>query len=322
MEGDPRATSGAADVALTLGLALEPATSEDTRRVNSAPGALTRGTTTDSFVRIRRWHLSTFALLVVMFVSLFVFSGTDFELAVVITTAALPPLYFLAVEVWRRTSLFVDQAPAAPGDRTVVPNVAGPERWTWLRESQLQIDAFDIVHTRHAYETWVPGPARGGVVRCAVSDDAIWFFDRHGTFLTVVPAELWVPRGNAPRALERACTEAGIAFTVHEGLDLPPFQVAALDPVVYASNQALRYSISQHLDRGAIFWGAGMFVAMFSLFTTGIGLASAFALGDLSTPYRVVALVTAVVALPASIAMGIAELRAKRWDRRQMETLA
>ena len=321
MEGDPRATSGASDVALTLGLALEPATDEEVRLVNSAPGALTRGTRTDALRTRLRWHLAAFVWLVAGYVAVIVLGrDTENESVVVIVLAMTPAAVFLGIEAWRRSSTFFAQTPTPPDARVVVPNVAGPDRWRWLRESQLQIGRDDIVHVRHVQETWLPGPVRGGVVRCAVSDDAIWFFDRHDVFLSVLPAELWVPAGEEPHAIRDACTQAGITFTRHEGLDLPPFVAADLAPEVYASTQALTYTIRSHFERGALFLGAGWLTTFFALLGLIFGLGS-LSLYDPSTPVAIALAVSGVLNLAVLGFMVAMYIRAKRWDRRQMETL-
>ncbi|MGJ9421827.1 hypothetical protein [Aeromicrobium sp. CF3.5] len=320
---DKHRTSGAADVALSLGLTLEPATESEISRVNAAPGVHTRGTTKDALLARRRVHLAAFAWLIACFAAMIVIgSDRDDERVTAVGIAMIPALMLLTVAAWRRSAAFVNQRPSAPDGRTVVPNVAGPDRWRWLREHQLQIGSHDIVVIKHVIESWLPGPARGGVVRCTVSEDTIWFHDRHDVALSAVPAELWVTPGTAPTALQTACDDAGIAFTQRQVEDIPPFLASDLDPAVYASDQALQYSITGHLERGAIFWGAGVFVVAFGFLASTIGAGSLIILSDLPTVLRAIMAAVAVIGLGAMAAMVIMYRHTKQWDRRQMETFA
>ncbi|KAA1378298.1 hypothetical protein [Aeromicrobium fastidiosum] len=309
-----RATSGAADFALAIGRTLEIATPDEIARVNAARGAFTRGPSSDGMRRVRILHVGLLLLAAVGFV-LSVAADDDHRRQVQLATIVLiAPLAVVAASLLRLSGTFVGQRPPPPDGRAVVPNVLPADRWLWLRESQLQIGADDVVHTEHARETWLPGPRRGGVVTCVIAPGAIWFLDRHGVTLGVVMAERWITPGGSAEALELACAGAGIAVDFHSTGDVPPTLQADVDPAVYASSQALLY-LQPPLERGVPV-PAESWVVGFLGFTVGAG-SLALQVADGVDP---VDIVYCIVGLTIAVSQIVVTMRFRRWNNRQMST--
>jgi hypothetical protein len=313
--GDPdmmRATSGAADFALSIGLTLELATADDVARVRAAPGALTRGPAQDALARRRALHGALVAWLVAAVIARTLIDSDSAVAVLVSNLLLLVPLVLLAVDAWRGAEAFFSHRPPAADDRIVVPNVAPDDQWTWVRDAQLQIGADDVVHVEHGMETWLPGPRVGGVVRCSVSPDAIWFWDRHDVPLAVVPAAPWTGAHGDVEALSRACRAAGIELVRRREPDLPAMVAADLDPAVYASYNALLFLVPLH-DRGVLLFGTTLLTAVGGVF---IGAGSAAVQVD--TGLRAADMVGAVVGLAVVAATIALVWRARAWNRSQM----
>lgn len=309
-----RATSGAADFALSIGRTLESATPDEIARVNAAHKAFTRGPTMDGLRRRRVWHIVLLVWLVIAYVLSIIADDENRTQAHLAGLVLLAPVVLYTIDAWRLGAQFLNQRSPAPDGRVVVPNVLPDDRWNWLRESQLQIGPDDVVHTEHVRETWLPGPRKGGVVTCAISPDAIWFLDRHRVTLGVVPAERWIAPGGSAEALELACAGAGIQVEFRNLPDIPPTLEADLAPEVYASPQALLYLLPLQ-ERGVMIPAGAWIVGL----AGGVYGAASIAL-QIADGIDAIDGLFGVVGLGAAAALAVLELRYRRWNRRQMAT--
>lgn len=309
-----RASSGAADLALSIGRTLESATPEDITRVNAARSAFTRGPTMDALRRRRLIHVGLVLWLVIAFALAIIADDDNRAQARLAGIALLLPIVLYTIDAWRLGAQFLGQRPPAPDGRVVVPNVLPADRWNWLRESQLQIGPDDVVHTEHVRETWLPGPRKGGVVTCAISPDAIWFLDRHRVTLSVVPAERWIVPGGSAEELELACAGAGIQVEFRDLPDIPPTLEADLDPTVYEHARALLYLLPLQ-ERGVMIPAAAWVVG----FVGGVFGVASFAV-QIARGIDAVDMVFGVLGVASAAALTALELRYRRWDRRQMAT--
>lgn len=308
-----RATSGVADFAQAIGCTLELASPEEVAAVNRATDAFTRGPTQDSLRRHRLLQCVLLLVIALAYAAALAAGDARPQSDLAMAVVAIACVAFVA-DTWRFNQQFLAQEAPAPGGRIVVPNVVPPGHWRWLRESQLQIGADEVVHTDHVRETWLPGPRRGGVVTCAISPDAIWFLDRHGVALSVASAERWVPPGGAD-ALELACLGAGIQVRTRRDPDAPALLTADLDPSVYESHPQALASLIPGQERGVLVPAAALVVGVASL-----GLAGANLVLLVPQGFDAVRLLLGLVGVGCLAALARLELRHRAWNKRQMST--
>jgi hypothetical protein len=291
---DLRRVAGADDFALSLGLSLEPATDADAALVARADGdAVQLGPVRPGLRRALLAHLGLLALAALALVAAVLLDGTGRGLAGCVAAAAL---LVLSVDQWRRRSSFLRLvAPVTPQDRTVV-RPAGAGRATNV--PQLQIGTQDVVHHADGWETWIAGPALGGVTRCVAGDDVVAFRDRRDATLLAVPAAPW---GADLDELAGACRRAGIDFRragTHAGTALdahvPSMSLGATGEVLLV----------------------GPLATSVLAVTVAVGLL--FPLDDLDVPR----LVGAVAAVVAAVLSAGAQLRHRRWLRRHPGVVA
>lgn len=319
-DSDPaaqRATSGLPDVSLALHHPLEPASADEVRRVAAARDAVAVGPAEKALRRRVLVHRLLALWLLAALVLRAVVGPSPDDPHPWLDLLVVAPLLAWAVDGLVLARRFVgghDTNAALPA--TVVRNHAAPDRWAWVRESELRIDAEVVVLRQHAREAWVPGPAHGGVVRCEVSPDAVWFLDRHGVPLMVVPADLWA-RDDA-RSLRAACDAARIEVGRRREHDLPPYVQADYAPEVYKNRGALLYLISMR-DRGMLVPGSTFIVPTAAVVAAAGALVPALR-ADVDGPGLVVAVVLGAAALLAAALSGATALLLRRWTARQMTT--
>jgi hypothetical protein len=307
-----RDRSGIADIALTLGLALEPATDREIAVVRRRRRHVTDGPLSDRQRRLRAAHL---ALIVVLCTAWGLSFAADrpgpaspwetITLLIAVTSAVV-----LAVPDAWGTLTFARRPPLpTPAAAFIVPSVAGltdPAAKAWARTGVLQIGADDVVLDEHATETWLPGPARGGVVACVVSMDAVHFVDRRSTKLLSLPARMWVLGHEDHPTLTAACAEAGIEMIGTTEYDDLPAAVAS----VYTSASATflneegtyAYTLPSLSDQGSAAIVTPVFSGLFGLLLFVQGLLGVLPGDDSgrSTAVDLVTLVGGAVAVGAT----------------------
>lgn len=231
--------TGASALTRALGLGIAPASAADRQ-------ALRRVAALDPHRPAR--HRGDVVLLVIALV-LLVFPAVA---ALAVAPWALVPVVLLAAGlaagptlrlVRRRATLLeaVTGLPDLPGASSVAPTHPSAVRQRTL--ARTLVSPRRVVVHHHGRETWLPGPAAGGVTRLLRTPDLLLWQDRRGITLAA-SAGGWA---EDPTELERACRHAGIevavdetpfpvhavgspeAWPAHEGFGRPPVRGAAPD---------------------------------------------------------------------------------------------
>lgn len=306
-----RDRSGIDDIALTLGLALEPATDREIAVVRRGRRHVTDGPLSDRLRRRRALHV---VLLVVLCTSWGLWLAADqpgattpWQAATMLVTVAA--LLTLSLPDASAALTFARRPPVpAPPTATVVPSVAAltdPAAKPWAATAVLHISPDDVVLDEHGTEIWLPGPARGGVVTCLITMDAVHFVDRRSTKLLSLPVQMWTLGHGDHHALSAACDAAGIeVVTANEYDDLPVAVSAAYvsDSTSPAFAQGIYvWTLPSISDYGSAAVVTPIFAGIFGLIVTLNGLLGVLP-GDVdggSTALDVVALVGGLVTLGA-----------------------
>jgi hypothetical protein len=223
-----RDRSGIADIALALGLALEPATDTEIAAVRGRRRHITDGPLSDRLRRLRALHVVLLPLLCAAWALSLAADQpgptTPWKAATLLVATASA----LALSLTEATAAitFARRPPIpAPSNATVVPSVAAltdPTAKAWAKTGVLYISPDDVVLDEHGTEMWLPGPSRGGVVTCLITTDALHFVDRRSTRLLSLPVQMWTLGHDDHHALSAACEKAGIeVVTSNDYGDLP-----------------------------------------------------------------------------------------------------
>jgi hypothetical protein len=288
-----RRASGADDFAQALGLTLAPATEREAHLASSA-GSVTTVGPVRSVLRHVVWRHGV--LIAIATIGLIAAINLTGDASLIAGLAGAVATALLAVDQWRYRARFLElvENPPDSRERVDVPNVLGPERENGAREARLQIGPDDIVHVLRGTEVWIPGPRRGGAARCLIGRDSIRFLDHHGTELLIVDAASWIPADD-DTAVQQACRQAGV------------------DCDTAGDSYSTGFSVTPVMSEKALgdFIVMGPFATSLVAFVLMMG--HLFPLEDLDLPRAVVA----VLAGAAAAVSTAAQLRQRRWERRQ-----
>lgn len=208
-QGERRESSGAVDLARSLGLVLEAARPEDLpprRQARAVLVAPRHGADTTA--------LGALALTLVAGVLAFLswpHGGSGLGLVLnLVSVVAIAPVLTLLVRHRRRFESLVG-APTDPDGRTVYPF---PREGVGDLATQLQLGARDVVLVDPGgKELWLPGPAAAGVTSCVIGDRATCLLDARGILLLALDTDQVVPDDASRARLEKAAESVGISVT-------------------------------------------------------------------------------------------------------------
>lgn len=124
--------------------------------------------------------------------------------------AAATGLLLADARAWRAAVHLIHTSPAA-GDAAWAPRPAGPVPAGFLSQARLLVRP-DVVVVRDTdgREAWLPGPARGGVTRSAMTDDALVLVDDQGGEHLALGLDWWAGASGAREDLGRYLEGAGL----------------------------------------------------------------------------------------------------------------
>lgn len=210
------AVSGVDAVAEALGLVVEPATEAEIRTARRwHAGELLPEL---SPPRYKRWLL--LLCLVGLLIAFYVLPASQYPVqgsvsAAVAAGVLAAAVLYRAARV-RRLITSLDSPPAAEGRA----EFAVDPKWRaigMMAEARLQVGSDAVVLRLGGSETWVPGPARGGVATCINSGGSLTFRDRHDRVLLAFDQRLFEAQR---QAMMTAVRQAGGEYVRESRVDL------------------------------------------------------------------------------------------------------
>lgn len=303
---DLRATSGLDAVAEALGLVVERADPQEVARARSLrPRDLV--VPRDPSSAPRASLPAAWATLVASFLSvLAVTEGWWWALA--LPFLGLLPLTLGLLRRRQDFATLVASLPEPRGRRGARPRPARPTTVN-LAETELQVDAHDVVLVFEGTEWWLPGPAAGGVVRLDAHPDLVLLRDRRDRVLLALDGELW---GAAIEEVVDACALAGIDV---RRSPQPSFH--AEPPLPSPAAEGQWPARVHHGDDGAVDLQLPVLVNVAAT-THLLGTLLGTVTPDGGDPVRIVACAVGALACAALLALSAhAAALSARWQRRQ-----